>query len=259
MTSQPPTPPPDYMQFDRAELADLHALGALTVEETTAFEALLAACDPALLRELERLRPATEALAQSLAAASEIAPPEHLRATVLAAASTAAQREDELDRELREHFAPAPRAARTHERAHAHHTPAPPAPPSLGIFVQRIAEGRWRPTGLPGVWAKPLFKDRRADRSTMLVKCDPGAYIPHHDHQGVEELIVLEGDLQVGETLLKAGDYIRTVAGQDHGDAFSPSGCVCLFFTSHGVIGVHSQLAMFIMAMRRRIAAIFGR
>lgn len=257
MTSQPPTPLPEYAHIDRAELADLHALGALAAEESTAFEALLAARDPALLRELERLRPATEALAQSLAAASEIAPPAHLRATILAAASAASQCEQELDRELREHFAPAPHAAHAHERARAHH--APPAPPSLGIFVQRIAEGRWRPTGLPGVWAKPLFKDRRADRSTMLVKCDPGAYIPHHDHQGVEELIVLEGDLQVGETLLKAGDYIRTVAGQDHGDAFSPSGCVCLFFTSHGVIGVHSQLAMFVMAMRRRIAAIFGR
>ena len=189
-------------------------------------------------------------------------PPAEIRAQVLSRIDAAVQDAEGEEQLVHEMFTDAREAAA--ERAHAGSRGQKVAAGGRGetlpaeVIVRRASEGRWWPTGLPGVWGKPLYKSRHADRETLLVKCDPGALIPRHAHEGIEELIVLEGTLRVGDALLGPGDYIRSTPGADHGDAVSPDGCICLFFTSHGVMSPRSQLAMFFRGIVHRFRARFG-
>ncbi len=262
MTAQPPPPPMNHgdgppRRTDAAELADLYAAGGLSDAESMELDARVAAREPDLLAHLRRVETLADALARGFAG-SETPPPE-ARARLLLSIHDARREKtaaDEAEASLvQEMFADARAAAgmRSRDRAplrepvlagsHA----SPPFSPE--VIVRRASDGHWWPTGLPGVWGKPLYKSRRADRETLLVRCDPGAMIPRHAHEGIEELIVLEGTLQVGDVLLRAGDYIRSMPGSDHGDAVSPEGCICLFFTSHGVMSPRSQVVMFLRAI----------
>jgi anti-sigma factor ChrR (cupin superfamily) len=70
--------------------------------------------------------------------------------------------------------------------------PAPEPPPGLwakidqamglleaaakGVAVARFGEGRWRQIG-PGVQMKRLW-----DKRTVLLRCEPGARVPDHEH-----------------------------------------------------------------------------
>jgi anti-sigma factor ChrR (cupin superfamily) len=264
MTAQPPSTfgkqPEQPWRFDAAELADLHAVGGLSEAEQAELAARIAASDPEIAAELRRVAPLIESLAAEFAA--EEAPPADIRAEVLSRIDAARQDDTGEEALVQEMFADAREAAAERTRAGTRKQPV-----SVGsggdsipaeVIVRRAAEGRWWPTGLPGVWGKPLYKSRRADRETLLVKCDPGALIPRHAHEGIEELIVLEGTLRVGDVLLGPGDYIRSTPGADHGDAISPDGCVCLFFTSHGVMSPRSQVIMFFRGIANWLKSLFG-
>lgn len=264
MTAQPPSskgphPSPPW-QFDAAELADLYAVGGLSEVEQAELDARVASRDQEMAAQLRRVAPLIESLATGFAV--EEAPPADIRARVLSRVDAVRQDEAGEQTLVREMFADAREAAAQRSRSGARAQPVGVGPAGDAIpaevIVRRAAEGRWWPTGLPGVWGKPLYKSRRADRETLLVKCDPGALIPRHAHEGIEELIVLEGTLRVGDVLLGPGDYIRSTPGADHGDAISPDGCICLFFTSHGVMSPRSQLVMFFRGIANWLRSLFG-
>ena len=89
----------------------------------------------------------------------------------------------------------------------------------------------WRPLaepGVTGVAVKVLRFDADAGRApTILLKFEPGATYPAHNHPGGEELFVLEGDLHLGPDHLRAGDYLYTAPGNRHA-VHSVGGCVVL-------------------------------
>jgi hypothetical protein len=62
---------------------------------------------------------------------------------------------------------------------------------------------------------------------SWLAKLDPGADLPGHDHPaGVEECLVLEGELFLNGTRLGAGDYQLAAVGTWHATIRSPRGCL---------------------------------
>jgi quercetin dioxygenase-like cupin family protein len=91
----------------------------------------------------------------------------------------------------------------------------------------RTAETDWRVTKTPGVAVKVLRSDRASGESSFLLKLEPGARVPAHDHPGGEELYVLDGDFQVGPDRLGAGDYLYTPPNGVHA-ASSVAGCLVL-------------------------------
>jgi anti-sigma factor ChrR (cupin superfamily) len=229
---------------DPVELVALYAAGLLSSEERVEFDRLLLAKDPALLAELERVRPLLDASVEGDA----IEPPASVRSAVLASIEP-------------ERAGAGAVAAGGTLRAMLGRAGARGGAEVLaaGVIVDRGAGGKWRRVGLPGVMVKTLFSDRRAGRETLLVKCEPGAYIPEHGHGGIEELLVLEGDLTVGETRLGPGDYFRAMPGSAHGDVRSPSGCVCLLFSSSGTITATTRAGMFVRVIGEVLRRIFGR
>lgn len=93
-------------------------------------------------------------------------------------------------------------------------------------------EELWKPldeTGVSGIWIKGLRFDQASGRwPTFLLKFEPGATYPAHDHPGGEECFVLEGEIHFGGDHLRKGDYLYTAPGNKHG-VRSDAGCVVLF------------------------------
>lgn len=86
------------------------------------------------------------------------------------------------------------------------------APPP-GLRTVRADEGDWRPL-LPRVYLKPLA--REGDTLTYLLRLDPGAIVPPHEHPQNEECIVLAGEVSMGDLVLHAGDYHLAPRGVPH-------------------------------------------
>jgi anti-sigma factor ChrR (cupin superfamily) len=102
-----------------------------------------------------------------------------------------------------------------------------------GTLTVRAEEGSWRFMA-PGVTVKTLWRDRRSGRWSALLRVEPGAIYPPHDHDEDEECLVLEGELRFGDLLLKAGDFHLARKGHRHPGATSAGGCLLYLSGAHG-------------------------
>ncbi len=85
--------------------------------------------------------------------------------------------------------------------------PAPAVSPSTGeMLTVRGKEGGWLPLAA-GIEKKQLHADREAGVECYLLRLAPGARLPAHDHKIVEECIMLEGEMWIGDLKLVAGDF----------------------------------------------------
>jgi anti-sigma factor ChrR (cupin superfamily) len=100
-----------------------------------------------------------------------------------------------------------------------------------GLLIARSAEMPWESVA-PGIDRRVLFVDSERDHITTLVRVQPGTRYPSHRHAGVEEILLLEGDLHVHEIVMHAGDYCRAEPESIHDITFSESGCMLLLRTS---------------------------
>ena len=85
----------------------------------------------------------------------------------------------------------------------------------------------WQSTSAAGVFYKLMRSDRETGAQTILLRFEPGAQFPAHNHTGGEELYVIEGEIQVGRDHLKTGDYLYTPPNGKHA-ASSQTGCIML-------------------------------
>lgn len=179
-------------------LAALYALGALTQHEADAFREHLAEGCGACASELKEF----EKVAAALAFASRpVAPPSDLREKLLASLNDDAAP-----------VADAPAPAQMTQQS-----PSPePAASGPDLLVIRAGEGEWMETPDEGVFAKQLFVDRERDIVTSLIRMTPGSRVPAHRHRGVEQCLVVEGDLRSGGVVLRAGDYNCAMTGTIH-------------------------------------------
>lgn len=87
-------------------------------------------------------------------------------------------------------------------------------------------------TAIQGIEVRRLALDPAADRVTLEVRMAPGTSYPAHRHGGPEECFVLEGDIQIGDTEMLAGDFQRLEAGSVHPDQSTKAGCRLLIVSS---------------------------
>lgn len=184
--------------LDHAEWAALHALGALTPEECVSFEQHLAGCAICQL-EMQTMQDVADQIALSVS----IAPPERLRANVLAQAA-----------------------------ANASALPKGILFQRGGLLVSRSNELSWESCPIPGVWSKTLWVDTHRKYSTSLVRMEPNAVYPSHRHNDVEEVYLLDGDFLVEGVHMRPGDYCRSEPGSIHGESSTESGVLLLVFSS---------------------------
>ena len=67
--------------------------------------------------------------------------------------------------------------------------------------VVHANEMPWEPINYPGVFVKTLMIDKQNGQLTVLLKMDPGAELPDHEHALMGQTYVLEGRLVVTQGL----------------------------------------------------------
>jgi anti-sigma factor ChrR (cupin superfamily) len=86
----------------------------------------------------------------------------------------------------------------------------------------------WIDTG-PGNKMKVLYHDKGTGMLTVLTKLAPGAGIPEHTHEDLEQTLVLEGSLVDHEGACTAGNFVIRQKGSRHSPT-APNGCTMLVF-----------------------------
>ncbi len=81
----------------------------------------------------------------------------------------------------------------------------------------------------PGNKMKVLYHDPATDMLTILARLEPGAGIPAHVHEDLEQTLVLEGSLVDDEGECKAGNFVIRAKGSRHAPT-APNGCTMLVF-----------------------------
>ena len=85
-----------------------------------------------------------------------------------------------------------------------------PSPASVFLDVPNMP---WEETKFPGIRMKMLFSDPEKGMSTMLLKMEPGATVPLHEHTAIEQTYVLEGRFLDEEGECGPGQYVWRPAG----------------------------------------------
>ena len=103
----------------------------------------------------------------------------------------------------------------------------PVVPPDLKMFAIRSADLDWQPRRIEGVQAVVLFRDEINRTQHLLVKAAAGVVYPLHQHVGIEEIYMLEGELVIDDEIYLAGDYIRSYPNSIHAPSTN-TGCMFL-------------------------------
>ncbi len=101
----------------------------------------------------------------------------------------------------------------------------------LGPLASRLVhvdDLPWEPIKYPGCYVKTLLLDKTTGLATVLMKMDPGAVLPDHEHVLIEQTYMLEGRLVDKEgpdagVEAEPGDFIWRPAGSRH-VAWAPEG-----------------------------------
>jgi quercetin dioxygenase-like cupin family protein len=104
----------------------------------------------------------------------------------------------------------------------------------MEAHVTRTTDLDWKPLIEEGVKTEGIsvkilrFDESQGRPPTFLLRFEPGASYPNHNHPGGEEVYVLDGEVRFGPIQLNAGDYLYTPPNATHA-VFSRTGCIMLF------------------------------
>lgn len=105
---------------------------------------------------------------------------------------------------------------------------------AISNYIKKTTTLPWQPliegeVHYEGIFVKSLHFDEAKQRSTtILLKFEPGAAYPYHNHPGGEELFVLQGEAIIEGAGLEAGDYLFTPVNFRH-SVKTETGCIILF------------------------------
>lgn len=103
---------------------------------------------------------------------------------------------------------------------------------SMAVLRQQAKLADWQPYGYtPGVLIAKLSLDTQKRRIECFVQSLGPVKFPQHRHADSEEIMVLEGDLVIGDRIYTAGDRIFSQSGTVH-QPETLNGCTLLLRTS---------------------------
>jgi anti-sigma factor ChrR (cupin superfamily) len=95
------------------------------------------------------------------------------------------------------------------------------------------SESDWQPFR-PGVDIKPLYQSPDNGPAAALLRYQPGASVPRHEHLGFEHVLVLDGSQSDDFGDCPAGAFVINPPGSSH-RVTSATGCVVLIIWERGV------------------------
>ncbi|MGH8580827.1 MAG: cupin domain-containing protein [Gammaproteobacteria bacterium] len=99
-----------------------------------------------------------------------------------------------------------------------------------GLKTVLKGQGRWIKLG-PLVDIKLLRSDEQS--RSYLLRMQPGAVLPPHQHALDEECLMLEGEVWIGDIHLCAGDYHVAAKGTPHGEVRTSTGGLAFLRGAH--------------------------
>jgi quercetin dioxygenase-like cupin family protein len=111
---------------------------------------------------------------------------------------------------------------------------------NIDDYIVNTNKTAWKPlkeegVDTTGISVKILRFDEEQQRPpTFMLRLEPNASYPYHNHPAGEELLVLEGSCIIEGALLQAGDYLYTPPGFKH-SVKSDTGCTVLFMVPQEV------------------------
>ncbi len=85
--------------------------------------------------------------------------------------------------------------------------------PDGATLVARATGEDWQDCGSDGFLIKPLYEDPASGQRTWLMKVEPGASAPLHDHEELEQIYVIEGEFSDDRNTYRAGDFAVRAPG----------------------------------------------
>jgi anti-sigma factor ChrR (cupin superfamily) len=104
----------------------------------------------------------------------------------------------------------------------------------INHYIVKSSQKEWQPlvekgVHYQGIFVKSLRYDEENKRSvSILLKFEPGASYPYHNHPAGEELFILSGEAVIENAILSEGDYLYTPANFKH-SVSTKKGCIILF------------------------------
>jgi anti-sigma factor ChrR (cupin superfamily) len=98
--------------------------------------------------------------------------------------------------------------------------------PNLSKLAEDRANLKWE-SFHPGVDIHWLYRDGDQGPSAALLRFQPGAAVPMHEHRGLEHIYILSGSQSEGGSLLAAGGLMVHRPGTRH-SIVSKEGCLAL-------------------------------
>jgi len=216
------------------ELASLYALGVLPEDERRAFDMELAV-HPELRALVESLKRSADLLAL---AAPQVAPPASLRDRVMKRVGEVVNSPTATGKN------PEAVAAGLGQRTLSRQKLAPTnVADYVGFHFVAAADPKgWKELPVRGAWIKLLSLERERGYAVLMGRLDAGVRYPAHEHPGPEELLILTGDLRIGDLALGPGDFHHSDAGTSHDVNYSLEGCTLL-----AVLAADHELVKFAM------------
>ena len=103
-----------------------------------------------------------------------------------------------------------------------------------GEVLLSVAEISWVSI-LPGIDFRLLFTSGETGRWTVLLRCQPGSFLPSHRHYGAGEFFVVKGRMEYRSGSAKAGTYGYEPLGSLHELTQFPE-YTELLFTNYGPV-----------------------
>lgn len=98
--------------------------------------------------------------------------------------------------------------------------------PDLLSLAENSDAFTWQPFR-PGVTIHRLYGDGQQGPSAALLKYEPGATIPEHEHTGYEHIVILSGSQRDATGNHQRGTLVINPPGSSH-DLVSEAGCIVL-------------------------------
>ncbi len=94
----------------------------------------------------------------------------------------------------------------------------------------------------PGNQMKVLMHDPETEMLTLITRLAPGARVPRHMHEDMEQTYIIEGSLKDDEGECTAGNFVIRKKGSTH-EPVAPNGCTMLVFFMKPTAGLRKAIA----------------
>ncbi len=104
----------------------------------------------------------------------------------------------------------------------------------INNYIVRNHEKEWQPLIEKGIHYQGIsvislrYDEAKQRSTTILLKFEPGATYPYHNHPGGEEIFILRGEAIVENVTFFEGDYLYTPVNFKH-SVTTKWGCTMLF------------------------------